>query len=159
MTKTLGIVTALALGSTAIAGYSFLGHAPVAHPNSVFAAQSRAASPHHAAVTARAESLVRAWAKASLHGKALGIPEADQGSYYTLKHLWGLGADGTGVNGITYFTYSAHHAVVGINEGVQLVDVRAFGPNLHQITWADIKAVMGNPNSVRHTPGSLIVTV
>ena len=160
MTKPLGIVTALALGSTAIAGYSFLGHAPVAHPNSVFASQSRAASPNpaaaHAAVTAKAESLVRAWAKASLHGKALGIPEADQGSYYTLKHLWGPGADGTGVNGINYFTYGAHHAVVGINEGVQLVDVRAFSPNLHQITWADIKSVMGNPHSVRHTPGSLI---
>ncbi len=161
MTKTFGIVTALALGSTAIAGYTLMGHgSPASHPGTVLASKSQAASPHaalaHAAVTARAEALVRTWAQASLHGKALGIPEADRASYSALTRRWGAGAHGTGVDGITYLTYGAHHAVVGINEGSQLVDVRSYSPNLHQITLADIKAVLGNPNSVRHTPGSQI---
>lgn len=161
MTKTFGIVTALALGSTAIAGYTWMGHeSPASQPGTVIASKVAAASPHtglaHAAVTARAESLVRAWAGAALHGKALGIPEADQGSYSALIHRWGPGAHGTGIDGITYLTYGSHHAVVGINEGAQLVDVRSYSPNLHQITLADIKAVLGNPDSVRHTPGSRI---
>ena len=161
MNKTFGIVTALALGSTAIAGYGFMGHqASGSHPTSPVVSASRATSPHadaaHAVVTARAKSLVRAWAKASLHGKALGIPKTDQSSYYALKHLWGPGSNGTGVDGITYYTYGAHHAVVGINEGVQIVDVRAYSPNLHQITLQDIKAVLGNPHSVRYDAGSRI---
>lgn len=164
MTKSLGIVAAFVLGSTAIAGFSFPRHqtsgSPLPHPHSVPASQAKAASPRpgtaHADGSAKAKSLVRSWAHASLSGKALGIPQGDQQSYYALKHLWGAGTNATGINGITYFTYGAHHAVVGINEGVQLVDVRSYSPNLHQITLADIETVLGRPNAVRRAPQSLI---
>ncbi|NMP21085.1 YjgB family protein [Sulfobacillus sp. DSM 109850] len=92
----------------------------------------------------------------SWSGKALGIPDGDQQSYYALEKVWGPGSHGTGVNGITYVTYGAHHAVVGFNEGVQLADVRSYSPDLHQITLADIETVLGKPDTVSHSAGSVI---
>ncbi len=105
-----------------------------------------------------AQSLVREWAQASLNGRALGIPYGDQQSYYALEKAWGQGSNGTGVNGTTYVTYAAHDAVVGVNEGVQLVDVRSYNPDLSQITLADIEAVLGKPDAVTQSAGSVIDT-
>lgn len=179
MTKSFGFVTALVLGSTTLVGCGIASHsaapAPASQSPSV-AGTGKTSSPssetthsstststgpttvsHSSGGNSGALALVREWAQAALKGQAVGIPYGDQKSYDSLAKLWGLRA-GNGVNGITYVTYSAHNAVVGFNEGNQLADVRSYNPNLHQITLADIESVMGQPQSVSHSTGSVIYT-
>ncbi|NMP24215.1 YjgB family protein [Sulfobacillus harzensis] len=178
--KSLGI-SALILGSSAVlAGCGIASHPTAAlsrtsqpqtsasastPPTTSTPTGAAASTPTTAAAqsptpskSTSAQSLVREWAKVSLVGKALGIPYGDQQSYYALEKVWGQGTNGPDVNHLHYVSYGAHNAVVGFNEGVQLADVRSYNPDLHQITLSDIEAVLGKPDSVSHSAGSVLYT-
>lgn len=174
-------ITALVFGSSAaLAGCGLSSHPSasphrVSHPKTVAAASlpkatkanssptytTTPAVPPQSPVTsasASAHSVVREWAEASLYGRAPGVPYGDQQSYYSLEKVWGHGTNGTDANSLHYVIYGSEHAVVGFNEGVQLADVRSYNSNLNQITLSDIESVLGKPDAVSQSAGSVVYT-
>jgi hypothetical protein len=106
-------------------------------------------------VTAQGMAAVRAWAAAARHGEAVGIPFKDRENLGVVNRAWGQGKSAAAGAGI-YVTFAAHHAAFGINQGVQIFDVRSFAPSLDRITLADVEAVLGPPGLVRRADGTTI---
>lgn len=172
MKNSLTIISALVIGSTALAGCGAAIHqaAPSHSPHATTVAaastsQAKSSSKVYTPAPSPTEpadgtanstkALVRVWAQHASNGQAVGSPWKDQQSYEDVTQSWGRKVT-TGVTGINYASFPSHDAVIGFNDGMQIVDLRSDNPNLHQITRADIESVMGRPAAVRHTQDSQI---
>ncbi|WP_235815127.1 YjgB family protein [Neobacillus vireti] len=63
---------------------------------------------------------------------------------------WGTADQQDFVAGNRYFTYTSHGIVFGVNKGEQIFDVRSYSKEIQQITFDEIKDVLGKPNEVHN---------
>ncbi|WHY89026.1 DUF4309 domain-containing protein [Neobacillus novalis] len=63
---------------------------------------------------------------------------------------WGKADQQDFVAGNRYFTYTSHGIVFGVNKGEQIFDVRSYSKEIQQISFDEVKAVLGKPNEVHY---------
>lgn len=64
---------------------------------------------------------------------------------------WGKPEQEDFVAGNRYFTYTSHGVVFGVNKGEQIFDVRSYSKEIQQITFDEVKGVLGKPDEVRYS--------
>ncbi len=69
---------------------------------------------------------------------------------------WGKPDQEDFVAGNRYFTYSSRGIVFGVNKGEQIFDVRSYSKEIQQITFDEVKGVLGKPDEVRYSGGDTI---
>ena len=66
-----------------------------------------------------------------------------------VEKIWGPAAKTDKVENIYYANYPSKHTVLGYNDKKVIVDVRSYDPNLHKITFVQIKKELGPPTYIR----------
>ncbi len=73
-----------------------------------------------------------------------------------IQNRWGTTGMGTGAGAGVYFTYSAHHAAFGINQGNQIYDIRSFAPRVQSISRNEVLKALGSPGSILYAANTTI---
>ena len=84
------------------------------------------------------------------------MPIGDGQNISAVQKEWGSGqSSGGGAPGI-YITYPSHNIAFGLNKGDQIVDVRSFQSDLHQITRSTLFSILGQPPATRYADNTTI---
>ncbi|MEJ8548048.1 YjgB family protein [Brevibacillus borstelensis] len=93
------------------------------------------------------ESLIRTIQEKAVRGQSfIQDLTLEKSMYDEIEQAWGKPDRTDYTNGITYATYGEKGVVLGYNKGMQIVDIRSKSSQLHYLSSAEVKRVLGEPD-------------
>ncbi len=84
------------------------------------------------------------------------MPIGDGQNISAVQQEWGSGQNTAGSGAGIYVTYPSHNIDFGVNQGDQIVDVRSFQSDLHQISRSTLISTLGQPPAIRYADNTTI---
>lgn len=85
------------------------------------------------------------------------MPIGDGDPISAVQKEWGSAQTSSAGAG-SYVTYPAHQVAFGVGPGDRIFDVRSYAASLHQITRADVMAVLGSAAAISYADNTTIYT-